>query len=382
MEDIAPELLKKIQSDFDEAIEKSEILKRLAEKIEAGTATYVEANDYAIEVGNILSDAYRHNLSSAVLPDGKMYYNIANRIITETMKRNYDLVSEVSEQIQALLNEAAGIGIKAIQPELNSDRITGIANRLSTADNFDEVSWILGEPVVNFSQSVVDDFIKVNSEFHGKCGMEPKIVRKLAGGCCEWCSKLAGTYTYPEVPKDVYRRHQRCRCTVDYDPGTGKKQNVHTKQWKTQEEYDKIEARKIAGLLAEDDEIKQNIRKNVIPKQNIEKIVDRQQIHRVGTKMYEQRKTNLKNKGQYGPSYLTISDEEVLELVKTYSGKGEIKYDRKGQWIQQETIVTNDKLVGVVFNNQTGKSVATSVFKIHYGKDGVHIVPDYPSKKR
>lgn len=382
MEDIAPELLKKIQSDFDEAIEKSEILKRLAEKIEAGTATYVEANDYAIEVGNILSDAYRHNLSSAVLPDGKMYYNIANRIITETMKRNYDLVSEVSEQIQALLNEAAGIGIKAIQPELNSDRITGIANRLSTADNFDEFSWILGEPVVNFSQSVVDDFIKVNSEFHGKCGMEPKIVRKLAGGCCEWCSKLAGTYTYPEVPKDVYRRHQRCRCTVDYDPGTGKKQNVHTKQWKTQEEYDKIEARKISGLLAEDDEIKQNIRKNVIPKQNIEIIVDRQQIHRVGTKMYEQRKTNLKNKGQYGPSYLTISDEEVLELVKTYSGKGEIKYDRKGQWIQQETIVTNDKLVGVVFNNQTGKSEATSVFKIHYGKDGVHIVPDYPSKKR
>ncbi len=72
----------------------------------------------------------------------------------------------------------------------------------------------------------------------------------------------------------------------------------------------------------------------------------------------------------------------TLPLVKIYSGKGEIKYDRKGQWIQQETIVTNDKLVGVVFNNQTGKSVATSVFKIHYGKDGVHIVPDYPSKKR
>lgn len=244
MEDIAPELLKKIQSDFDEAIEKSEILKRLAEKIEAGTATYVEANDYAIEVGNILSDAYRHNLSSAVLPDGKMYYNIANRIITETMKRNYDLVSEVSEQIQALLNEAAGIGIKAIQPELNSDRITGIANRLSTADNFDEVSWILGEPVVNFSQSVVDDFIKVNSEFHGKCGMEPKIVRKLAGGCCEWCREIAGTYSYSEVPNDVYRRHQRCRCTVDYYPGDGKIQNVHSKQWQTKAERDKIEKRK------------------------------------------------------------------------------------------------------------------------------------------
>ena len=48
----------------------------------------------------------------------------------------------------------------------------------------------------------------------------------------------------------------------------------------------------------------------------------------------------------------------------------------------QETIVTNDKLVGVVFNNQTGKSAETSVFKIHYVKDGIHIVPDYPSKRR
>lgn len=71
-----------------------------------------------------------------------------------------------------------------------------------------------------------------------------------------------------------------------------------------------------------------------------------------------------------------------ITLGKNIFWKRRDKYDRKGQWIQQETIVTNDKLVGVVFNNQTGKSVATSVFKIHYGKDGVHIVPDYPSKKR
>lgn len=248
MEDVVPELLDRIQSDFDKAVKKSDTIEKLMEKIESGQATYLEANEYAIEVGNILADAYKHNISSSVLPEGKMYYNIANRIIPPTMKKDFDLVSHVSEQIQESLNAAAGIGIKAIQPELNTDRINGIVNRVSIADNFDDISWILGEPVVNFSQNIVDDFIKVNSEFQGKAGMSPRIVRKLASGCCDWCREVAGTYSYPDVPEDVYRRHQRCRCTVEYDPGTGKRQNVHTKIWKTQEERDKIEMKKAFGI--------------------------------------------------------------------------------------------------------------------------------------
>lgn len=126
---------------------------------------------------------------------------------------------------------------------------------------------------------------------------------------------------------DVYRRHQRCRCTVDYYPGDGKVQNVHTKEWETKEENDRIEKRKIIGLVAKDDTIMRYIREDIIPKQNIERITERQQIHRIGNQLYEQRKRILQDKGQYGPSYITISDNEVLELVKKYSGEGKIKYD-------------------------------------------------------
>lgn len=243
MEDVAPELLKKIRKEFDGAVNKSATLKGVEEKILKGTATYAEANQYAIEVGKILAKAYKNNLSAEVLPDGKMYYNIANRTITPTMKNNYDLISKVSMQVQKTLNDSAGIGIKAIVPEVNADRIAGIINRVSSADNYDDVSWILQEPVVNFSQSIVDDCIKVNSDFQGKAGLAPKIVRKLAGGCCEWCAAVAGTYTYPDVPDNVYRRHQRCRCTVDYIPSKSRKaQNVWTKEWKD------IEKRKKVGM--------------------------------------------------------------------------------------------------------------------------------------
>ncbi len=381
MDDIAPELLERIRQDFNNAYTNSEKITSLLAKVKAGRATYAEANEYAVELGEILASAYNKNITSAVLPDGQMYYNIAKRIIEPTMSNNYNLIADTSMQVQKSLNETAGIGIKAIRPELNSDRIDGIVNRISS-EAFENVKWLLDEPVKNFSQSVIDDSIKANSEFQGKAGLTPRIVRKLSGKCCEWCARLAGKYTYPDVPPDVYRRHQRCRCTVDYDPGSGKVQNVHSKQWKTKDESDKIEVRKLIGLNASDIEVQRHIREDIIPNCNIDSITNDQEVHRQGTRRYEERKAMLEAKGQYGPSYLTISDYEVLELVRKYSGKGEVNVDRSGKWNNKETVVTNDRIIGVVVNNMNGKSAETSVFKIHYAKKGVHIVPDYPSKRR
>lgn len=265
MEDIAPGLIKKIQADFQSMFDKSDNISTLYVKVRDGTATYVEANDFAIETGEILATAFSNNLSSAVLPEGKMYYNIAQRIIEPMMVNNYNLISNISLQVQEILNKSANIGIRAIKPGLNTDKIQGIIDRVSSADDFDKVAWVLDEPIKTFSQSIVDDAIRENAEFHSKSGLRPKIVRRVAGNCCEWCSNLAGSYTYPdEVPDDVYRRHQRCRCTVDYKPGDGKVQNVHSKRWKTEEERGKIEARKqIAKTDSDQDTRKTEYRKHV-----------------------------------------------------------------------------------------------------------------------
>lgn len=231
MEDVTPEILEAIQEEFQNAYDRSDSIATIIQKVSSGSATYKDANDYAIEVGDMLANAYKNNLTSDVLPDGKMYYDIASRIIEPTMTNNYNIVSDVTTQIQKRLNEKSNIGINAITPKMNKDRIDGIINKVSNAENFDDVAWALDEPVKNFTQNIVDESIRQNSEFQGQAGLQPKIVRKLAGGCCEWCAALAGTYTYPDVPKDVYRRHRFCRCTVEYDPGTGKVQNVHTKGW-------------------------------------------------------------------------------------------------------------------------------------------------------
>src|SRR5699024_6523583 len=133
--------------------------------------------------------------------------------------------------------------------ELNQDRIDGLVNRVSNEDVFKDIRWILKDPIVNFSQSVVDDAIKANADFHSKAGLNPKISRIVSGHKpCQWCKNLAGTYDYVESPKDIFRRHENCRCVVEYLPGDGKKQDVWTKEWRDSSKMEKIEKRKVINL--------------------------------------------------------------------------------------------------------------------------------------
>lgn len=247
MSDIVPELLASIQDDFSKELDKNKKISDLVKMVKEGTATYLEADEYALEVGEILAEAFKRNISADILPDGKLYYNIAKRILEPTLKDNYDLITEVTKSVQETINKNAGIGIKAIKPNLNQDKVDGLIDAVSSADEFDKAVTYLDEPVKNFSQSIVMDSVKVNAEFQHGAGLSPKIQRTSAGKCCKWCQGLVGSYSYPDVPKDVYRRHDYCRCKVDYVVGKEQK-NVHNnnigKRRYVQDEYGTYEKSK------------------------------------------------------------------------------------------------------------------------------------------
>lgn len=61
---------------------------------------------------------------------------------------------------------------------------------------------------------------------------------------------------------------------MEYDSGSGKVQNVHTKQWKSIAGSDKIEARKLTGLDASDDEVQKHIREELISNCDIDNITN------------------------------------------------------------------------------------------------------------
>ena len=250
--DVLPSILQEVQERFERDFGKSEIVRNAFAALKGKKATYKTANEFAIEVGEILSKALGASLSADRLPDGKMYYNIAQRLLTDVLGRNHELVSGYTSEVQKNLNQEAKIGLKVQVPELNLDRIAGIVNRFSSEENFEDVSWLLGEPIVNFTQSIIDDSIQKNAEFHHQSGLQPEIIRKSYFHCCEWCQEVQGSYKYPRVPKDVYRRHQHCRCIVDYDPKSGKTQNVWTKKWNSIDK-ERVERRKLIGVVSVDE---------------------------------------------------------------------------------------------------------------------------------
>src|SRR5690625_2600478 len=166
--DIVPELLENIQRDFNSKFSKNRKLSSIKKAIENGRATYKQANEYAIVVGELLASTFKANIKSDVLPDGKMYYNIAERILNETLSNNYKIVSKVSAEVQDNLNKSIGLGLKGIESKVNKHRIESIVNRITKEEVFDDVAWILQEPIVNFTQSAVDDTIKANVDFQGE----------------------------------------------------------------------------------------------------------------------------------------------------------------------------------------------------------------------
>lgn len=225
--DVVPELLDEIQKDFDRQFSSNSIVIDIYGKIRSRVATYKEANEFSIQCGEMLARSINKYVTADVLPEGRMWYNIATRILTPTLRNNYSLITDVTNAAQSIFNEKNGIGFKPITPTFNTNRLNGLIDKVSNAENYDDVAWVLDEPIVNFSQNIVDQAIKDNAEFQYRSGMTPKIRRTVVGGCCEWCQRLAGTYNYPYVPSDVYRKHDRCRCTVEYI-SIDKRENVWT----------------------------------------------------------------------------------------------------------------------------------------------------------
>ena len=238
--DIAPELLERIRADF----------LALLGDAQPEADTYTAAAAYAELVGSALAEAFRRNLTADILPDGKLYWNIADRVVRPLLEEDYARIAAAAAAAQQALNRQAGIGIAPQRAVLDADRVNGLLNKLAEAERFEDVAWALNEPVRTFSRMAVDDALKANVDFQGRAGLRPRVVRIAESGCCKWCSALAGTYDYPHVPKDVYRRHERCRCRVEYDPGEGRRQNVWNKTWTEPEQHDKIEARKqVSSIL-------------------------------------------------------------------------------------------------------------------------------------
>lgn len=247
MADIGAELLEKIRAEFQKTCKADKYIQSVLKKIEGGTAKMEEVALLSKQLGLRASQAIGTYVNAGALPDGKMYYNIADTILTGILKDNYDIINSAVAACQKALDNQAGINIRPQQAEFPTERVQAVANAASIPDITEEVMIRrMTAPAQNITESFYNDYVQTNVKFRSDAGLDCYIIRNDHGGCCEWCAKLAGKYHYPEdVPKDVYRRHDNCGCTVTYLNGR-KAQNVWDKtKWNVSD--DELERMKKAG---------------------------------------------------------------------------------------------------------------------------------------
>ncbi|MDO4679683.1 MAG: hypothetical protein Q4A55_00180 [Aerococcus sp.] len=212
--------------------------------------SHKQADEFAKQTAKQLGASIQDHVYSAVLPDGRMSYEMADHVIGKMLEESYRDVDDFTASVQKSLNKDAKLGIKAQKTDFNTNMAKGLVNKVSEADNFDAFTSQLNTLLETFHKNIVLDNLQKNVELHRRAGLHPHIERRYFGGC-DWCQKLAGDYDYPdETPHDVFRRHKNCNCVVEYFPYKGKKQDVWSKvKSNYNKNEDDLKRRKLLGSL-------------------------------------------------------------------------------------------------------------------------------------
>lgn len=369
MADIVPDLIIQLKDHFDNKVQHSAKAKRFTKKLSDGAATLEDVHEYAQELGELLSASLLDILNTeGTLPEGFLYWNIADRTIRPMLEQNYRLINDAAIDTQKLIDQASHIGLNPIAGENPKGRIKGLVNKVVKTQDLNR--W-LGEPIVNCSEAFLDDFVVANAKFRFDAGLKTTIERQAEPGCCEWCEKLAGTYDYAELSPgdDVYRRHEYCRCKVIFKSGR-QRQDVWSKNkwWNAGEQSDTIKYRRKAGLM-DDVDLSAEIRKRIADGTYSLQLSDQKYAEHVeGTLQY----INTARTREQEPSRLLITQKEAQDLINAYSGRGDVDVDARGE-VRHVEYASANKIIGE-YKSKEGW-IKTKRFAIYHGKKGSHIVP-------
>ena len=207
---------------MDEANIKQELLRALGEhkelwewiqRLDDGVGTYDEVS----KIAELLGD----ETAKELIPIYSEEY------LNAYMRAGHEIISEVGEQAQRNLNDAARIGIAPMKTKYPRAKVDDLAYEISITDA-ESVPALISNAVPTLTLTMVDDIVKYNADFQQSAGLHPIIKRTWSGSYpshdtkhTDWCHDVAGEYDYGKEPKQVYVRHKGCRCRVEYFPNKG-----------------------------------------------------------------------------------------------------------------------------------------------------------------
>lgn len=135
MKDIGLELQKSIETAFDERLAIDVVIKAIKIKVETGRATQRDVTMLCKRLGEIASRVLIENIKPEMMPNDKMYWNIAEKTIKPLMIKVHGIVNKVAAEVVMTERKANGIHIKPIEPVFPEERIESLINNFVNAYN-------------------------------------------------------------------------------------------------------------------------------------------------------------------------------------------------------------------------------------------------------
>lgn len=207
-------------------------IKSLEKKLADGTLTMKEG----AELTDLRAQAFGTAFSGKVLDIAQDERESA---CTELLRKRCDDTDEVAEAAQRTALSRQGLNLTPPTAPFEEDRARKIGHSLEDPTVPDETIQRRAKSATEtMIRSQYDRNMKQGAKTCAEAGLKTYIIRDSASGCCKWCDEVAGKFAYGSEPKDVYRRHDNCSCSVVYESGRGR-QNVWSKQYWSQEQEQK-----------------------------------------------------------------------------------------------------------------------------------------------
>ena len=215
---------KRMRAELDRRMSLDPQLRQISKKIKDGTADFNDTFRYSELVSKHIGAVMQAHIGEITNPLGKEY------VCKALLEDHYEAINDVLGTVQVSLDEELGIHLKPIKPPKPLERIQQVAHALEDPGVKPEViKRRAGAPVVNTAMSMHDSYIKINAQKRHDLGFKCYLTRVAVGGCCKWCTGIAGRYVYGDHPDDIFRRHDNCSCTVTFENGR-QRQDVWSKR--------------------------------------------------------------------------------------------------------------------------------------------------------
>ena len=135
MNDIGLELQKSIETAFNERLAIDVVIKAIKLKVENGKATQRDVTMLCKRLGELASKVLIENIKPEMMPNDKMYWNIAEKAIKPLLIKIHGIVNKVAAEVVMAEHKANGIHIKPIEPVFPKERIESLINNFVNAYN-------------------------------------------------------------------------------------------------------------------------------------------------------------------------------------------------------------------------------------------------------